>query len=114
MQIDWQKCHGNIWGQLLYVDLSHSHFNNMEGVYIIWQNGGPIVRIGQGNIRDRLSHHRNDPKITAHHSLHVTWAPVSSLYRDGVERYLANILKPIVGDAFPNATPIPVSVPWHL
>ena len=94
------------------VDLSHPHFNNMEGVYIIWQGNGPVVRVGQGVIKDRLFAHRNDRAITAHQSLFVTWAPVSSLYRDGVERYLANILRPSVGDAFPNAIPTPVSLPW--
>jgi len=113
MQIAWQKCQGNVWGSLMDVDLSHSHFNNMEGVYIIWQGNGPVVRVGQGIIRDRLSAHRRDRAITAHNSLYVTWAPVSSLYRDGVERYLADILKPVVGDAFPNVSPAQVPLPWH-
>jgi len=113
MNLIWQQCSGNEWGTLLGVDLNHVHFNNMEGVYIIWQGNGPVIRVGQGNIKDRLYHHRNDPKITQHQSLYVTWAPVQSLYRDGVERYLANTLRPIVGDVFPNAIPKPVSLPWH-
>jgi len=112
MQLAWQQCTGNVWGSLAYVDLSHSHFDNMEGIYIIWQGNGPIIRVGQGNIRDRLSCHRNDPKITEYPSLYVTWAPVQALYRNGVERYLANILRPVVGDAFPNVLPTPVSLPW--
>ena len=112
MQLNWQKCQGNVWGNLMDVDLSHPHFNNMEGVYIIWQGNGSVVRIGQGIIRDRLSAHRNDKAITAYPLLYVTWAPVLASYRDGVERYLANILKPIVGGAFPNAIPTQVSLPW--
>lgn len=112
MQLAWQKCAGDVWGKLLSVDLSHSHFDNMEGVYIIWQSNGPVIRVGQGNIRERLSRHRVDPKITAHPSLHVTWAPVNILYRNGIERYLANTLRPVIGDAFPNVFPTPVSFPW--
>lgn len=96
----------------MYVDLSHPHFDNMEGVYVIWQEGGPVVRVGQGIIRNRLTAHRNDKTITAHLPLRVTWASVGTYYRDGVERYLANILKPVVGDAFPDVTPVPVSLPW--
>ncbi|MCC7004487.1 hypothetical protein IT397_01030 [Candidatus Nomurabacteria bacterium] len=84
----------------------------MEGVYIIWQGNGPVIRVGQGIIRDRLSAHRRDTAITAYQNLYVTWAPVSAIYRNGVERYLANILKPRVGDAFPNVNPIPAFLPW--
>lgn len=112
MQPAWQKCQGDVWGSFMNVDLSHAHFNNMEGVYIIWQGNGPVVRVGQGIIRDRLAAHRRDSAITAHQNLYVTWAPISSVYRDGVERHLANTLKPRVGDAFPNVNPIQVVLPW--
>jgi len=112
MQLAWQKCQGDVWGTFMDVDLSHIHFNNMEGVYIIWQANGPVVRVGQGIIRDRLTAHRNDRAITAYPSLHVTWAPVSVLHRNGVERYLANTLNPKVGDAFPNVIPMQVLLPW--
>ncbi len=112
LQLSWQKCVGDVWGPFLTVDLSHTHFDNLEGVYIIWQANGPVVRVGQGIIRDRLAAHRNDKAITTYHSLHVTWAPISSSYRNGVERYLANVLRPLVGDAFPNVIPTPASLPW--
>lgn len=99
-------------GSFTTVDLGHAHFDNMEGVYIIWQGNGPVVRVGQGIIRDRLAAHRRDTAITTYPNLYVTWVPVSVLYRDGVERHLANVLSPRVGDAFPNVNPIPVSLPW--
>lgn len=83
----------------------------MEGVYIIW-SGTSTVRVGQGIIKDRLGEHRNNRAITAHPSLLVTWAPVAKLYRDGVERYLADVLKPKVGDAFPDVAPRQVNLPW--
>ena len=112
MQLAWQTCQGNMWGPFLTVDLAHTHFDTMEGVYVIWQGNGPVVRIGQGKVKDRIAVHRTDGAITAYNNLYVTWAPVFAQYRDGVERYLANVLKPKVGDAFPNANPIQVNLPW--
>ncbi len=112
LQLSWQKCVGDVWGSFLTVDLAHAHFNDMEGVYIIWQGKGPVIRVGQGFIRDRIAAHRTDRAITAYDNLYVTWARVSANYRDGVERYLANVLQPKVGDVFPDATPIVVNLPW--
>jgi hypothetical protein len=111
IQISWQKCQGNSWCSFLNVDLSHSHFNNLEGVYIIFRTDGHVIRVGQGIIKDRLAAHRNDSKITTCGNLLVTWAEVQRSYRDGVERYLAEVLKPTVGDAFPDVVPIPVNLP---
>jgi hypothetical protein len=112
MEISWQKCAGDVWGSLLGVNLRHPHFDNLEGIYIIWQANGPVIRVGQGIIRDRLSAHRLDPEVTAYDPLHVTWAPVSLFHRNGVEKYLANTLKPKVGEAFPDAIPMAVVLPW--
>ena len=114
MDLTWNTC-GNkkFWCSFLSVNLNHAHFNRMKGVYIIWQGGGPIIRIGQGIIRDRLSAHRKDEAITSYGNLFVTWVAVSSSFsRDGVERYLADRLSPIVGDGFPNVVPIEVNLPW--
>jgi len=111
LQLSWQKCAGDVWGPFLTVDLAHTHFDSMEGVYIIWQAGGHAIRVGQGFVRDRLADHRTNRNITAYNNLLVTWAPVPASYRDGVERYLANVLQPKVGDAFPNVTPIAVNLP---
>jgi hypothetical protein len=83
----------------------------MDGVYIIWQSGGRVIRIGQGVIRDRITTHRNDPEINKFSNLYVTWASVPSLQKDGVERYLADSLDPVVGDAFPDTLPLVVNLP---
>ena len=112
LQLEWQRCQGNVWGFFPYIDLTHSHFNSMEGVYIIWQGNGPIVRVGQGIIKNRIADHRMNQAITAYNNLYVTWAPVFAQYRDGIERYLANTLNPRIGDAFPNAVSIAVNLPW--
>lgn len=111
MQLAWQVCQGG-WCSFTGVDLGHSHFDNMEGVYIIWQENGPVVRVGQGTVRDRFTAHRTDAAITAYGALRSSWAPVAAQFRDGVERYLANALQPRVGSAFPIALPIAVNLPW--
>ena len=43
--------------QLFGVDLSHPHFHDLEGVYIIWRAYGIIpqaVYVGQGVVKNRL------------------------------------------------------------
>ena len=91
--------------------------NDPAGVYIIWHEGdlGRVVRIGQGDISDRIEKHRDDSAITRYSkqgTLRVTWATVRKSQRDGVERYLADQWNPLVGDAFPNVDPIAVNSPW--
>ena len=71
-----------------------------------------MVRVGQGIIQDRLTAHRNDTAIMVYSSLYVAWASVGTLHRDNVERYLANVLRPVVGNAFPDVVPTQVSLPW--
>lgn len=115
MNVNWIKCNNDTWCSFENVDLSDV---KTVGVYIIWHQGNPgrVVRIGQGDIAARLKVHRSDKEITqyaTHGKLRVTWAAVGSQKdRDGIERYLANSWSPLVGDAFPNATPISVNSPW--
>jgi hypothetical protein len=110
MVLDWIKC-GAGWCSFSNVDLGDTHFNNMEGVYLIWNDSGKVVRVGQGVIKDRLWNHRDNPEIARHNPSYVTWARVPVAFRNGVERFLANFYSPLVGDAFPVATPISVNLP---
>jgi len=116
MDVSWVKCTGNKWCELNTVNLQHASLNNLEGVYVIWHGGSnpATVRVGQGRIRDRLAAHRQDREIQAYASLelYVTWARVDERYQDGVEAYLAQQLRPKVGERFPERTPIPVNLPW--
>ena len=116
MNVKWMKCQGEVWCPLSTVNLSHAHFNDMEGVYVVWHGGSnpATVRIGQGIIKERLATHRVDPDVQAfaNFGLFVTWASIPGMYRDGVEVFLATRLKPKVGDRFPNAQPIEVNLPW--
>jgi len=112
--LTWVKSTANEWLGLDRVDLSSV---TATGVYIIWHGGltPRTVRVGQGDIKARLTAHRFDPAIGAyrpHGGLLVTWAAVSVQALDGVERYLAETLRPLVGDRFPEATRIPVNLPW--
>ena len=87
-----------------------------HGVYVLWVPGnvlaGPrYIRVGQGNIRDRVQAHLSDREIGRFTDLRFSFAAVSVLQRDGVERYLADQLLPLVGDRFPDARAIPVNLP---
>lgn len=114
MNLTWGTCGDNgSWCGFLTVNLEHKYFDGKEGVYIIWQRRGPIIRIGQGIIRDRLLEHRKDSTIISYPNLLVTWAVVPTESRDGVERYLSNQLNPLVGKRFPvDVAPIEVNLPW--
>lgn len=87
------------------------------GVYIIWHEGQPgrVVKVGQGDIVDRLGAHRRDNAICAYRQygkLFVTWAILPAAQLDGVERYLGDYWTPLVGDRFPAAVPIAVNQPF--
>ena len=114
--LNWIKCDENAWCDFLNVNLAHSHFDGMEGVYVIWHGGAPpnVVRVGQGVIRDRIMQHRQDLQILAYsgYGLFVTWASVLSNQTDGVERYLGDKLAPKVGERQPDVIPIQVNLPW--
>lgn len=116
LHLNWIKCQGDVWCKLDSVNLQHSHFNHLQGVYMIW-HGGPnpaVVYVGQGSINERLAQHRTDTRIQAYSSfsLYVTWADVAEVYRDGVEAYLADYWKPKVGSLHPTAEHITVNSPW--
>ena len=98
------------------MDLAHASFDALAGVYVIWHGGqNPRwVRVGKGMIRDRLTAHRADSAVLAYGkfgTLFVSWAEVPTACRDGVESFLAESLKPLVGDRFPDCDPIPVNLP---
>ena len=99
--------------RLFGVDLSHSHFDDLKGVYIIWRITPVAVYVGQGIIKNRLRAHRKDPRILQYNSkekpLYVAWAEVPWNYRTGVEMYLHDELNPLVGEP-PQGNPIPVRV----
>ena len=112
MQLHWLKSTKHEWLDLARVNLSSV---NTIGVYVIWQGfkDGKVVRVGQGDIKARLTEHRQNHLIMRHagsNGLLVTWASVNSLALDGVENYLAQQYSPIEGERFPDVAPIQVNL----
>ena len=114
LQVTWGKCVSGRWCQLNKVDLSNELFNDVAGVYLIWRGSdAKTVYVGQGDIRNRLARRRDDPRIQAYSEsvLYATWASVPAEQMDGVEVYLAEVCEPLVGERWPEATPISVNPP---
>ena len=114
LKVSWVKNTLDRWLPLELVELAGV---NAFGVYIIWHSGNPgrVVRVGQGNIADRIGAHKKDQQVLAYKqfgALWVTWAAVSVFQRDGVERHLAETWKPLIGDRFPDVALIAVNSPW--
>ena len=91
------------------------------GVYIICRKEtlttpGPltVLRIGEGDVENRLNVHKNDKEILSYgplSTLTVAWMPEDDEdTRKGIEKYLADKLKPLLG-RYPDVEPIPVTLP---
>ena len=111
LNLQWVQCAGNVWCNLLSLNLES--IGKVSGVYLIWHGGKQWVRVGSGDIKNRLSAHRNDPQILAYrsHILYVTWASVPANQQEGVEAYLAEQCNPLVGERFPSRIPTEVNLP---
>lgn len=113
MELEWRICE-NGWCDLRIVKLGWS--SGKGGVYIIWSGRG-VVYVGQGDFEEMFSRHRKDPQIlryVANKRLYVTWAVVEKGYRNGVARFLMDILEPLVEHYYPDDDPIDVNLPpWQ-
>ena len=114
MEVEWVKCHDDIW-----CNLERVHLDDVQtvGMYLIWHGGETprVVRVGQGDIAEHLRWHRKDPKILAfkqYGELYVTWASVPASKRDGIECHLTETWTPLIGKAFPMIFPIAVNSPF--
>lgn len=118
MNVYWIRCQNNAWCSLSTLDLSHQHFDNLRGIYIIWywqnKDNPRTVKVGQGMIRERLTAHRSDNKLQsyAEKGLYVTWTNLPPHLLAGVERYLGETLQPLESYLFPDDPPIRVNLPW--
>jgi len=115
MPTRWVRCRHDEWCPLNAVKLDHPHFDDMEGVYMIWHGGETpaVVAVGQGRIRSELAAAKRDPAIQAyrHLRLYATWARVAARYREGVAAYLVEHYAPRVSHSVPDVEPIPVELP---
>jgi hypothetical protein len=113
MEVYWGKCGNNShWCSFKNLNLDSDGFKNKKGVYIIW-SGETVVRVGCGIIKDRIAYHRDNSEINQYPNLKVTWAEVNENQMEGVEKYLSDVLTPVVGERFPDRTPIKVNLPWN-
>ena len=76
LQLVWVTLASGGWCPFENVNMSSV---SAKGVYIIWYNGSPGrvgVRLGQGDIADRVGAHRQDRQVTGYRDrgLLVTWA----------------------------------------
>lgn len=115
MKVTWFQCKSGNWCECDRLDLGTV---DDIGVYMIGYESdkGSIytIYVGQGDIAERLAEHRSDEKISTYSkrgTLYTTGANLSKSYRDGVERYVADQLKPLVGSRHPDVTPINVNLP---
>ena len=111
----WNRCEDDAWPELSAVELDSAHFDELEGVFLVWHGGASpqAVKVGQGPIRERLASLRGDPDVQAYAAkiLYVSWARVERPLRDGVERFLVEAVKPRVPGAQPAAAAIEVNLP---
>ena len=111
VNISWEKSTTGRWCRLRKLNLSTVR---QEGVYIIWVPRGWVIRVGQGDVDERLRDHQDDEKILSYESidnpLRVTCGELDVDLWDGVERFLANTLRPVLG-IYPRVRPIPVNLP---
>lgn len=116
-QVQWVKSVGGDYLDLLRLDLNSAYFlaGPKLGVFVIWYAGpskSAAIRIGQGNIRDQLAARRADPQIAQFASqgqLKVSWIIVNPGDFDGIEAYLYDYYKPLVGERRPVSQSIPVT-----
>ena len=117
--LEWNKCKAGTWCIIAELDLDHEHFDDMEGVYVIWygEESPVTLRVGHGYIRNCLANERNDKDVLAykHDEVYVTWGKVGPKFRDGVVKYVASALQPELESSSPDVEPIEVNIPspWY-
>ncbi|MBI2787522.1 MAG: type II/IV secretion system protein [Elusimicrobia bacterium] len=115
LPVYWNRCEGDVWGELYAINLNHPHFDNLQGVYMVWLGGNKPAAIcaGSGLIREQLAERRAQPELQAlrDKSLLVTWAKVDTVACKGVERWLLENLRPKVASRIPDSLPVEVNLP---
>jgi hypothetical protein len=119
LTLHWNRCQGDTWCKLNKVNLDHAHFNDMDGVYVIWHGGSAAatVFVGSGQIRSALIEQRKNVQTQAFNSLglFVTWARVTKEQQDSVVAFLNKVLKPKVVNSVFHLAPAEsqVNLPWR-
>jgi hypothetical protein len=89
----------------------------VSGVLVVW-HGGPrprVIRVGYGDIAQRLAAFREDPKLMSYGlfgPLQAAWAKVPEDRMRGVAKFLVSRLRPMHSDPLAGVTAIPVTLPF--
>lgn len=121
-RVTWVKnTQNNDWFDFLRLNLDAPYFAGKRGIYVIWYTSpsvAKVVRLGQGDIADRLKEHRSNPEIMKFSSvgqLKVSWIIVDNIVisnndLNGIEQFLAKTYSPSVGIYPTNYIDIPVTL----
>ncbi len=115
MHIIWCKCILQSNCRLNLINLSHQHFDNLVGVYVIWckNNRTRTICVGKGNIRDKLNEMKSDKKVQEYGpDVYLTWAALPFALLDGVEAFLCTALKPEIYCTSDSINLISVNLPF--
>jgi type II secretory ATPase GspE/PulE/Tfp pilus assembly ATPase PilB-like protein len=121
LELNWGRGKGDAWAALSEVDLDSPALRFMQGVYVLWRGGNTpqALRVGQGDIRPSILALRTDPQVKAlmdqallkDQGLYVTWVQVDKAQRDGVHRFVAESLHPLIPSPLPDAMGIECTLP---
>lgn len=86
--VECEKCAAGTYFILLKLDLEHKHFDEMEGVYVIWcGDPNPVaLRVDYGYIRNCLANGSNDKDALPYEQdeIYVIWGKVDRQFCGGV------------------------------
>ena len=118
LNLQWGKCRAYLvdeWCRLPDLDTGRMDLSSMNGVYMIWYGGGSpaVLKVGNGVVKNFLREAKDDPAILEYstHGIYATWARVAPAQQEGVVRYLAEELKPVLGGDTPAAEAVQVNIP---
>ena len=108
MNITWKESYGFSYDKETLN--RYSEDRNRKGVYMIWRHSnGKVIYVGSGDI-DRLWDHLNENWPSQYSDLVANYAIIE--YWRGIERYLADKYRPLIGDRYPaDVDPIEVNTP---
>jgi hypothetical protein len=114
--LDWKTLDSHNWTSFVDLDLQDSRLEGVTGIFFIWSRDLPYpqsIRIGQGNIRDRLIEMRNDPEVMAYQDKHpyVAWCSPPQSQIDGIITFMYQERPPLVPAPYPQAAPIVANTP---
>ncbi len=116
LQVKWLRC-GTCWRQGARY-LARWVSAHAKGVYLVYQktpDGWRVIKIGIGQIRNRMRDHRLNPEITCeavHGELLVVCAEVPMDHALSIERYLSRCYRPKRGSVH-WVPELPVNLPFR-